>query len=180
MASEKVAGEMVEITFKVLVNSYRLFTILFVMALLLVVVPLLLLLVSSGIEAYFLTHRFRLLHMVLGIFSLTLGFYTVIWAIISQRQTTHRTLDPVASTQESTIQGSKFRCGNPLLLGSIIYCFGVGTILGSITTGLTMFCLSLIAGTCYVKFIEKRDLYIRLGQEHKKCSQKAPFLILRF
>ncbi len=180
MAHEKVAGEMVEITFKVLVNSYRLFTILFVMALLLVVVPLLLLLVSSGIEAYFLTHRFRLLHMVFGIFSLALGFYTVIWAIISQRQTSHRASDPDTSTKESTIQGFKFRCGNPLLLGCIIYCFGVGTILGSITMGLTMFCLSLIVGTCYVKFVEKRDLYIRLGQKHKKCGHKAPFLIVRF
>ena len=67
-----------------------------------------------------------------------------------------------------------------MLLGAIIYCFGVGTILGSITTGLTMFFLSLVLGTCYVKFIEKKELYIRLGHKHEKCSQKAPFLILRF
>ena len=176
----KVAGEMVEITCKPLVNFYRLVTILFGMALLLVVVPLFLLLASSGIEEYFLTHRFRVLHMTLGLFSLVLGFYTVIWTVISQSQTAHRTLDPAASTQKLRIQGLKFRCGNPLLLGSIIYCFGVGTILGSITTGLIMFCLSLVLVTCYVKFIEKRDLYIRLGQKHKNCSQKAPFLILRF
>ena len=180
MAYEKVAGEMVEITCKPLVNFYRLVAILFGMALLLVVVPLLLLLASSGIEEYFLTHRFRVLHMMIGLFSLALGFFTVIWTVISQPQTTHRTLDPIASNKNSTILGLKFRCGNPLLLGSIIYCFGVGTILGSIIKGLTMFCLSLILGTCYVKFIEKRDLYIRLGQKHKKCSQKAPFLILRF
>jgi protein-S-isoprenylcysteine O-methyltransferase Ste14 len=180
MDYEKVAGEMVEITCKPLVNFYRLVTILFGMALLLVVVPLFLLLASSGIEEYFFTHRFRVLHMMLGLFSLVLGFYTVIWTLISQSQTAHRTSDPVASTQKLTIQGLKFRCGNPLLLGSIIYCFGVGTILGSVTMGLIMFCLSLVLGTCYVKFIEKRDLYIRLGQKHKKSSKKGPFLILRF
>jgi protein-S-isoprenylcysteine O-methyltransferase Ste14 len=180
MAYEKVAGEMAEIICKPWVNFYRLVTILFGMALLLVVVPLFLLLASSGIEEYFLTHRFRVLHMMLGLFSLAHGFLTVIRIVVSQVQTGQRTLGPVASTQKLILEGSRFRCSNPLLLGAIIYCFGVGTILGSITTGLTMSFLSLVLGACYVKFIEEKELYIRLGHEHEKHSQKTPFLILRF
>jgi protein-S-isoprenylcysteine O-methyltransferase Ste14 len=180
MAYEKFPEELVEIACKPWFNLYRLVTILFGMALFLVVVPLFLLLASYGIEEYLQTHRFRVLHMMLGLSSLVLGFFTVIWTEVSSLQTGQRALEPAGSTKKLILEGSYFRCGNPLLFGSIIYCFGVGTILGSITTGLTMFCLSLILGTCYVKFIEKRDLYIRLGQKHKKCSQKAPFLILRF
>jgi protein-S-isoprenylcysteine O-methyltransferase Ste14 len=40
--------------------------------------------------------------------------------------------------------------------------------------------LSLVLGACYVKFIEEKELYIRLGHEHEKYGQKTPFLILRF
>ena len=180
MAYEKVAEEIGDIACKPWFNLYRSVTILFGMALFLVVVPLFLLFASSGIEEYLLTHRFRVLHMILGFFSLVLGFFTVIRTVVSQPQTAHRTLGPVASTQKLTLQGSYFRCSNPLLLGAIIYCFGVGTILDSITTGLTMSLLILVLGNCYVKFFEKKELYIRLGHEHEKYSQKTPFLILRF
>ena len=54
MAYEKVAGEMVDIACKPWFNLYRLVTILFGMALFLVVVPLFLLLASCGIEEYFI------------------------------------------------------------------------------------------------------------------------------
>jgi protein-S-isoprenylcysteine O-methyltransferase Ste14 len=180
VAYEKFVGEIVGIASKPWSILYRLVTMLFGMALFLVLVPLVLLLASCGIEEYLLTYRFRVLHMMLGLASLVLGSFTVIWTVVSQAQTGRRNLDPVASSEKLTLEGSYFKCRNPLLLGAIIYCFGVGTILGSITTGLTMFFLSLVLGVCYVKFIEKKELYIKLGHKHEKCSQKAPFLILRF
>jgi protein-S-isoprenylcysteine O-methyltransferase Ste14 len=180
MAYERFAEERVDVVSNSWFNLYRSVTTLFGMALFLVVVPLFFLLASCGIEEYLLTHRFRVLQIMLGLFSLAYGFITVILALVSQLQTGQRTLDPVASTQKSTLEGSYFRCRNPLLLGAIIYCFGIGTILGSITTGLTMSFLILVLGTCYVKFIEKKELYIRLGHEHEEYRQKTPFLILRF
>ncbi len=181
MAYEKIAEEIEDIACsKSWFNLYRSVSILLGMALFLVVVPLFLLFTSCGIEEYLLTHRFRFLQIMLGFLSLACGFFTVIRNVVSQVQTGQRTLGPVASTPKSTLEGSRFRCSNPLLLGAIIYCFGVGTILGSITTGLTMSFLSLVLGTFYVKFIEKKELYIRLGHEHEKHSQKTPSLILRF
>ena len=180
MAYEKFAEGIGDIAYKPWFYLYRSVTILFGMALFLVVVPLFLLFASCGIEEYLLTHRFRVLQMMIGFFSLAYGFLTVIRIVVSQVQTGQRTLGPVASTQKLILEGSYFRCRNSLLLGAIIYCFGVGTILGSITTGLTMSFLSLVLGACYVKFIEEKELYIRLGHEHEKHSQKTPFLILRF
>ena len=181
MAYEKIAEEIEDIACnKSWFNLYRSVSILLGMALFLVVVPLLLLFTSCGIEEYLTAHRFRVLQMMLGLSSLVYGFFTVIRNVVSQTQTGQHTLGPVASTQKSTLEGSRFRCSSPLLLGAIIYCFGVGTILGSITTGLTMSFLSLVLGACYVKFIEEKELYIRLGHEHEKHSQKTLFLILRF
>ena len=181
MAYEKFAEEIEDIACnKSWFNLYRSVSILLGMALFLVVVPLFLLFTSCGIEEYLSTHRFRVLQIMLGLSSLVYGFFTVIRNVVSQVQTGQHTLDPVASTQKSTREGSYFKCSNPLLLGAIIYCFGVGTILGSVTIGLTMSFLSLVIGACYVKFIEEKELYIRLGHKHEKYCQKTPFLILRF
>ena len=65
-------------------NFYRSVTILFGMALFLVVVPLFLLFASCGIEEYLLTHRFRVLQIMLGLSSLAYGFFTVIRTVVSQ------------------------------------------------------------------------------------------------
>ena len=58
--------------------------------------------------------------------------------------------------------------------------FGFGDYLESITIGLIMSCLILIFGTCYSKFIEERELWIRFGQEYEEYKEKTPFLVLRF
>jgi protein-S-isoprenylcysteine O-methyltransferase Ste14 len=67
-----------------------------------------------------------------------------------------------------------------MLLGAIIYCLGVGTILESITIGLIMSFLVLALGTCYGKFIEEKELRIRFGQEYEQYREKTPFLMPRF
>ncbi len=181
MAYEKIAEEIEEIACnKSWFNLYRSVSILLGMALFLVVVPLFLLFASCGIEEYLVAHRFRVLQMLLGFFGLAYGLFTVIRTLASQLQTRQPSLGPATPPQKLILEGSYFKCSNPLLLGAIIYCFGVGTILGSITTGFTMSFLSLVLGICYVKFIEEKELFIRLGHEHEKNSQKTPFLILRF
>ena len=67
-----------------------------------------------------------------------------------------------------------------MLLGVVIYCLGVGTILDSITIGLIMSFLILILGTCYSKFIEEKELQMRFGQEYEEYKEKTPFLISIF
>ena len=67
-----------------------------------------------------------------------------------------------------------------MLLGIIIYFLGLGTILESITIGLIMSCLILIFGTCYSKFIEERELWIRFGQEYEEYKKRHRFWYLGF
>jgi len=48
------------------------------------------------------------------------------------------------------------------------------------TIGLIMFFLILIVGTCYSKFIEEKELRMRLGLEYEEYKEKTPFLLPRF
>jgi protein-S-isoprenylcysteine O-methyltransferase Ste14 len=99
---------------------------------------------------------------------------------VSQVKTGKGTPVPIAPTQKLIIDGPYRKRRNPMLLGAIIYCLGLGTILGSITMGLIISCLILIFGTCYSKFIEERELWIRFGQEYEEYKEKTPFLVPRF
>ena len=159
---------------------YRSMIILLVTALVLVVFPLLLLLASYGIKGYILSHRLRILQVILGSLGLAYGFFMLIWTVVSQVRSGQGTPSPVAPTQKLIIDGPYLRRRNPMLLGVIIYFFGVGTLLDSIASGLIMASLGLILGTCYVKFVEERELRIRFGKEYEEYKNKTPFILCKF
>lgn len=180
MVLEKLVKEMVDASGRFRSVLYKSVTMLVGAALFLIVVPLLLLLTSYGIEKFILSHHFRILQLILGLLSVAYGFFILVWSVLSQLRNGQGTPVPVAPTQKLIADGPYLKRRNPMLLGAIIYCFGVGTILDSITTGLIMFFLSLIFGTCYVKFIEEKELQIRFGKEYEEYREKTPFLIPRF
>ncbi len=68
-------------------------------------------------------------------------------------------------------------CRNPLQLGVILYYLGLGTYVGSLKIGLTMFFLGLILGSSYHKFVEEKELQLRFGEEYEEYRKKTPFLI---
>ena len=179
MAFEKIVKEIVDASGKSRSSLYKLVAIFVGASLFLIVVPLLLLLASHGIEEYLLTHRFRILQLIIGFLALACGFFLLVWTVLSQFRTGKGTPVPIVPTQKLIVDGPYKRCRNPMLLGAIIYYFAVGILLGSITTGLIMSFLGLIIGTVYNKFVEEKELEVRFGQEYQEYKMKTPFLIPR-
>ena len=176
----KLVQKIVEASGKPRSTIYKSVVILVGACLILIIVPLLLLLASYGIEEYLLTHRLRILQVIFGFLCLAYGFFLLVWSVVSQVKNGKGTPVPIAPTQKLIVDGPYRKRRNPMLLGAIIYCLGLGTILESITIGLIMSCLILIFGTCYSKFIEERELWIRFGQEYEEYKEKTPFLVPRF
>ncbi|MFA6223766.1 MAG: isoprenylcysteine carboxylmethyltransferase family protein [Desulfomonilaceae bacterium] len=175
-----LVDKMVEASGKPRSLIYKSVVIIVGASLFVVIIPLLLLLASCGIEEYLLTHRLRILQVIFGFLCLAYGFFLLAWSVVSEVKTGKGTPVPIAPTQKLIIDGPYRKRRNPMLLGAVIYCLGVGTILESITIGLLMSFLILILGTCYSKFIEEKELRKRFGQEYEEYREKTPFLISNF
>ena len=173
----KLVEKVVEFSEKPRGTIYKSVVILVGASLFLILIPLLLLLASYGIQEYFLSHRFRILQIIFGFLCLAYGFFLLVWSVASQVKRGKGTQVPIAPTQKLIIDGPYRKRRNPMLLGAIMYCLGVGTILESVTIGLIMSFLILILGTCYNKFIEEKELWERFGPEYKEYKEKTPFLI---
>ncbi len=180
MITDKLVKKIVESARKSISPIYKSVVIIVGASLFLIIIPLLLLMASYGIEEYILSHRFRILQIIVALLSIAFGFFQLVWSFWSLAKTGKGTPVPVSPTQKLIIDGPYKRCRNPMLLGVVIYCLGVGTILDSITIGLIMSFLILILGTCYSKFIEEKELQMRFGQEYEEYKEKTPFLISIF
>jgi len=156
MAPEKVVDELVEMSNDVWSTLYRSITIMLALTLILIVVPVLLLFAGCGIEYYLITHRlrvFRILQVMLALSCLIYGFLAVFRTVVSRVLTGSRSHDPIISLEKFIPESIGYRRWNTVLLGSVLYCFGFGTILGSISVGLIMLILCFALGFCYLKFI---------------------------
>jgi protein-S-isoprenylcysteine O-methyltransferase Ste14 len=180
MITDKLVTKIVEASGKPRSKIYKLVVISVGVSLILIIIPLLLLVASYGIEEYVLSHRFRILQIIVALLSLAIGFFLLVWSVLSLVRTGKGTPVPIAPSQKLIVDGPYRICRNPMLLGILAYFLGVGTILDSITIGLIMFFLSLIIGTCYSKFIEEKELRMRFGQEYEEYKEKTPFLVPRF
>jgi protein-S-isoprenylcysteine O-methyltransferase Ste14 len=180
MITNKLVQGIVEAAEKPRSTIYKSVVVLIGASLILIIIPFLLLLASYGIEEYFLTHRFRILQIIVALLSLAFGFFLMAWSVVPLVRTGKGTPVPVAPSQKLIIDGPYRICRNPMLLGVIIYFLGIGTIVASITIGVIMACLILLFGTCYSKFIEEKELRMRFGQEYEEYKKKTTFLIPRF
>jgi hypothetical protein len=158
MAPEKVVGQIVEMSSNVWSNLYKSITIMLALVLILVVIPVLLLLAGCGIEQYLITHRFRvfrILQVMLGFSSLVYGVLAVFRAVTLRARTDSRLQDPIVPFEKFIVESIGYRRRNPLVIGSVLYCFGFGTILGSISIGVIMLLLSLALGIGYLRVMGK-------------------------
>jgi protein-S-isoprenylcysteine O-methyltransferase Ste14 len=180
MITNKLVEALVEAAGKPRSTAYKTVVVLVGASLFLIIIPFLLLLASYGIEEYFLTHRFRILQIIVALLSLAFGFFLMVWSFVPLVRTGKGTPVPVAPSQKLIVDGPYRICRNPMLLGVIIYFLGIGTIVDSITIGFIMSCLILLIGTCYSKFIEEKELRMRFGLEYEEYREKTTFLIPRF
>ena len=92
----KLVQKIVEASGKPRSTIYKSVVILVGACLILIIVPLLLLLASYGIEEYLLTHRLRILQVIFGFLCLAYGFFLLVWSVVSQVKNGKGTPVPIA------------------------------------------------------------------------------------
>ena len=101
----KLVEKVVEFSEKPRGTIYKSVVILVGASLFLILIPLLLLLASYGIQEYFLSHRFRILQIIFGFLCLAYGFFLLVWSVVSQVKRGKGTQVPIAPTQKLIIDG---------------------------------------------------------------------------
>lgn len=120
-----------------------------------------------------------LLEIVLGIPTLSSGAVLMIWSVAAQWRIGRGTPAPVAPTSQLIVTGPYELCRNPMLLGAILYHFGLSTLVGSLTAGLLGFGVGLAAGTLYHRLVEEQELELRFGEEYVAYKAETPYLCPR-
>ena len=64
-----------------------------------------------------------------------------------------------------------------MFLGAILYYFGLGSLLFSLTAGFFAFLLGLLVGGLYHRFVEEKELVLKFGKEYEAYRKRVPFLV---
>ena len=149
-------------------------------AVFIVLIPLLIVILSSAIEEYLHFPGFsfplqKFLSFLLAISGLLLSA-SAGWYQLKRGKGSPL---PVVPTQKLVTVGPYRYCRNPMALGAIIYYAAISIWLGStvaiIITGIVS-CLSLI----YIKVVEEKELERKFGEEYRVYKKRTPFFIPKF
>lgn len=108
-----------------------------------------------------------------------LGGYYALWSIGVQIFDARGTPLPLMPTQKLVVFGPFRQCRNPMTFGTICAYSGVGILIGSLTTILTVFILGFLL-ILYLRNIEEKELEARFGQAYLDYKATTPFIIPRF
>ena len=87
MITDKLVKKIVESARKSISPIYKSVVIIVGASLFLIIIPLLLLMASYGIEEYILSHRFRILQIIVALLSIAFGFFQLVWSFWSLAKT---------------------------------------------------------------------------------------------
>jgi protein-S-isoprenylcysteine O-methyltransferase Ste14 len=118
------------------------------------------------------------LNLVVAVVFLALGILLVSLSVFAQIKIGRGTPIPAIPTQRLVTTGPYSLCRNPMLLGTVLYYFGISTWLNSVSA-MTLTALFLVVSTVYIKLIEEKELEKRFGESYLKYKRKTPFLIPR-
>jgi protein-S-isoprenylcysteine O-methyltransferase Ste14 len=141
--------------------------------------PWLLFALARAVVPGFLPGLPRMVEVPLAFIMAAVGLAITGWAAFAQWRIGHGTPAPVAPTQRLVITGPYKYCRNPIELGAILYYFAVGLFFGNVFYGLACFCMGLVFGSAYHRFVEEKELAQRFGEEYEQYRRSVPFLIPR-
>ena len=144
----------------------------------LVGIPLVLIILSPIIDTCLALPRFILkpLNLIIVLFFIIPGLAFSAWSVWIQFKIGKGTPIPMMPTRRLLIEGPYTYCRNPMTLGIIIFYFGIGIWIGSLSSiGLTILFIALII--TYIKLVEEKELEARFGQEYVEYKKRTPFLI---
>ncbi|MBI2012474.1 isoprenylcysteine carboxylmethyltransferase family protein [Candidatus Curtissbacteria bacterium] len=119
------------------------------------------------------------LNFYIGVIFFIFGLFLFGWTVLVFYQVGRGTPSPIIPTQKLVIDGPYAYCRNPMYLGVVVWIYGLGVILNSISfifAGFIIPSLYLI----YVKLVEEKELEKRFGKKYLEYKKKVPFLIPTF
>lgn len=145
-----------------------------------IVIPFLIIVVSSYIDRwlYLSTFHYGLINPVIGLIFIVIGWLFANWTVKVQFSVGKGTPVPLMPTQKLIIQRPYHYCRNPMTLGTTLFYLGIAIWLGSISAvGLGL--VYPVGILIYMKLVEERELEERFGSEYLEYKKRTPFLIPR-
>lgn len=147
----------------------------------LVLLPLIIFYVSQKLDTFFgfLEIVPSPLNIYLGLLLFVVGLIISFWAVWVQLQIGQGTPAPMMPTQKLVVKPPYTYCRNPMGLGTEMLFLSLGIIFNSLSFTLVSILLFVIL-LIYYKFIEKKELALRYGEEYLAYKKRTPFLIPTF
>jgi protein-S-isoprenylcysteine O-methyltransferase Ste14 len=142
------------------------------------IIPFLIVIVSSYIDQRFhlLKFYYGIINPVIGLLFIVVGWLFANWTVKIQFSLGKGTPIPLMATQKLVVKGPYTYCRNPMTLGTAIFYLGVAIWLGSISAiGLGL--IYPVGILIYIKLIEEGELEERFGSEYLEYKKNTPFLI---
>ena len=119
------------------------------------------------------------LNLIVAIITISIGLLLVAWSGFAQLKIGKGTPVPKIPTQRLVTVEPYSLCRNPMLLGTVLYYFGISLWLNSVSV-MALTVLFLLLSSAYVKLVEEKELENRFSEEYLEYKKKTPFLIPKF
>jgi protein-S-isoprenylcysteine O-methyltransferase Ste14 len=143
-----------------------------------IVIPILIIIVSSYVDQWFRLSKYHygLINLVIGSLFIVVGWLFANWTVKVQFSVGKGTPIPLMPTQKLVVKGPYTYCRNPMTLGTTLFYLGVAVWLGSVSAvGLGL--VYPVGILTYIKLAEERELEERFGSEYLEYKKRTPFLI---
>jgi protein-S-isoprenylcysteine O-methyltransferase Ste14 len=117
---------------------------------------------------------------IIAIPALIFGGVLIVWILVLQYSYGKGSGSHMVPTQKLIVSGPYTISRHPMLLGAILFYFGTGTLLSSITTGLYGATVTAVLAYFFATYIEEPVLIAKFGEQYKKYQAKVPFFPLSF
>ncbi len=146
----------------------------------LVAIPAILFPVAYFAVEYLLDRQLVWLQIGFAIVSVLVGLFFLIWSVATQAKAGKDISNATEPHSELITTGPYALCRNPIQLGALFYCLGIGTYFHSFWVGLVMLFIALKLGSLYHTFLEEKELLKRFGDEYRQYKEKTPLVLPRF
>lgn len=161
-------------------RCYRVFVLIGTVIFVFIALPLVYLYAGQLIAALIpITTPYRL-RIFFAVITLPIGITLIIWTLYTQYAIGGGSGSHIIPPSRLITSGIYRYCRHPMQLGAIIYYFGIGTLLGSLTSGLFGALITYFVGLWFHKKIEEKILEQRFGDEYRAYKKRTPPLIPLF
>ena len=115
---------------------------------------------------------------VICLVAAALGLLLALWTAWVQFHHARGTPVPIMATKKLLTDKPYSLCRNPMVLGTLMFYFGIAVFTSSYKAVLAvlLFALFLIA---YARLVEEKEMALRFGDEYSRYKQSTPFIIPR-